>query len=97
MILLDFFRQYIPVMYYMGKDLFDTLNSDCHVNYKNIRYEHFMDMAYAMIQKYVSINYNDDETIFSLYSKGLDMLAEQLNKVKDRYYIFQGLEEAEVI
>ena len=99
--LLDFFKQYIPVIYYMGKDLIDILNSDCSNKLKSRMIDDLMESADAMIQKYVSINYNDDKSIFSLYDLGLNMLIEQLRELHNEYaaYIDQKnyKKEAEVI
>ena len=78
MMLLDFFKQYIPVIYYMGKDLIDILNSDRSDKLKSSMFDDLVETADAMIQKYVSVNYNDDKSIFSLYDLGLNMLIEQL-------------------
>lgn len=101
MMLLDFFKQYIPVIYYMGKDLIDILNSDRSDKLKSSMFDDLVETADAMIQKYVSVNYNDDKSIFSLYDLGLNMLIEQLRELQNEYdaYIDQKnyKKEAEVI
>lgn len=84
MMLLDFFKKDFPIIYDMGKDLIDDLNSDSSDKLKRSLINDFMEISDAMIRGYVFMKYYDNKAIFPLYRKGLDMLDDQYNS-----YIFK--------
>ena len=77
MMVLNFFKSDLPVIYDMGKDLIDDLNSNGLDEFKIDLINHFMETSDLLIRGYLFMKYYDNKEILQLYLKGLNMLNDQ--------------------